>query len=1005
MLGWASKDAMRRRRLVLILVVLAGCGALLFGLFRRGASPTSAATERDTAPERRGDRKAVGAEDEGDARAPSKLPWVGAPTSISGRVQSTDGEPIADADVCVWLVSPRLPTALAREPRCTKSATDGTWIVADIPAVRVEIRASAATFVPAVYDPPGERSWIELQRGQPTRGIDLVLAPGGVEIHGIVKDISGGVIEGALLMAHADDASRAASFAKSDEDGKFSTWVAPGTTYVRATAEGYADRVKPGTAPGFTFEISMTPESVLAGRVVRASDGKPVADARVSPGARSFADHVAYTDADGRFRIDRLEPGRYKPQAELAAGFGQASQSVLLGLGQAAEDLEIRLHPMAALRGRVAVAGDASTPCDEGGVSVTGRATQHRASGETDRDGAVEIVALPADTYQVTVWCDDHLAEAKYPDVVVAEANVEDQQWSVKIGLAVRGVVVDAEGTPLARARVSVRPIGAGARAQRTTAWGEETDASGRFEAGGLLAGTYEMIATHDDHLPATTPPQVVLVDGEAPAEQRLALEAGGTIRGRVIDGQGRGVAGVNVSVTGERVWAQDARTTDDGSFVLDPVRPGDLRVVAARPGSGPLRAPGTSDDDVQGVAATVRAGEEATVELVVVDQIGKISGTVIDTDGAPVDDAFVHARRERDSAAANATRTRANVRYGEWERTSKLTEQDGAFELDGLEIGAHTLMAMRKGGGEGIAEHVETGATGVVIRLSEGGRVSGTVASSSGATPTRFEIEVEERSLGVRRRESFFETAGAWQLGELPAGKYSVSATAGEGTATAEIELADGGESSGVALVLAPKVDVSGTLVDLETGEPVAGMKVMIASRRGTARFGMASSGDMEDVSDDAGKFVVRAAPSGAVRIAVAPLSFGTSDLAYGRHSVSAVIPDGTTTHALPPIRMVRVRTDHGERAGDLGIVIREGEPTQDPEEVPLEIAVLRPGSPAAASTLKVGDVIVAVDGHDVTGDNRYLFASLTRVKQGAKVTITVKDGEPVTLVAAKPI
>ena len=202
----------------------------------------------------------------------------------------------------------------------------------------------------------------------------------------------------------------------------------------------------------------------------------------------------------------------------------------------------------------------------------------------------------------------------------------------------------------------------------------------------------------------------------------------------------------------GKRWGSGDATTADDGSFEMKAVRPGALRIVAQRGWSNDMRAPGTTDDDVQGERVQVVAGEVATVELVVEEQFGKITGKIVDADGAPVDDAFVHTTRESDSAAANEKGSRANVRWGQWNRTPSLTEQDGSFALDELEIGKHTVMAMRKGGGEGVVEHVETGATGVVITLAEGGSIAGKVALSSGGAPKRFTVSLEERSQGVWR-------------------------------------------------------------------------------------------------------------------------------------------------------------------------------------------------------------------------------------------------------------
>jgi hypothetical protein len=335
------------------------------------------------------------------------------------------------------------------------------------------------------------------------------------------------------------------------------------------------------------------------------------------------------------------------------------------------------------------------------------------------------------------------------------------------------------------------------------------------------------------------------------------------------------------------------------------------------------------------------------------------------------------------------------------------LTESDGSFALDELEIGKHTLMAMRKGGGEGVVEHVETGSSGIVIKLGEGGTISGKVKLSSGGAPKRFSISLQEPSQGVWRNEDFFQTNGVFKLADLPAGKYTVGVSATEGSSDTEVELAEGATKSDVELVLTPKVDVTGTIVDLKTGEPVPNMQVAISPRKGGGfSFNIGEGGEMEDVSDDAGRFTVRAAPAGAVRISVIPRNFMVSeDEQYGWQNKAGMIPSDNATYDIGAIRIAKSRIRGGERGGDLGITIKEGDPESEYEDIPLEIGFIRPGSPAAQSELKVGDVIVDVDGQDVTGENKYLYRTLTRVRQGETVTLGTKGGTSAKLVAGKPI
>jgi len=951
----------------------------------------------------------LGAEEVLEDPRRTRLPWNRSDLSISGRVTDESGQPIAHAQICTFATDWTLPRELEREPKCAMSRSDGSYGISGLPWILVEVIATAATFRPSHYDPPGKRDVVDLRSGQSAKQIDIVLRSGGVIVKGVVKDIAGGVIEGASVTARRRfvGSNLESSFGRSDDNGEFAIWATVGQLEVLASAYGYADGRKSGTAPGYTFELRMTPESVVAGRVVRADDGTPVADARVTVGSGRGSGGVTYTDADGHFRVDRLEPGRYKPSARTGESYGQIAESIGLGLGEVVDGLEISVHPMLALRGRIIVAGDVETPCERGSVSVTGRNTRYRHDVEVDEHGEVELAPLEPDTYEVSVTCEDFVAEANYPDVVLAEVTVERQIWRVRPGLVLRGVVVDEDGGPIARSSVSARPIDVAARAQQTHSSSERTDEHGRFALPGLIPGTYELNSYHEDYLRPETAPQVTLVAGETPEEPRIELEAGGVVTGRVIDANQRPVPGATVEAIG-RAWGtgDGAMTGDDGTFTLRRIRPGRLRVVAQREWFNDMRTPGTTDDDVQGKFVEVEAGKTAHVELVVVEQFGTITGKVVDADGGPIADAFVQSTRESDSAAASGKGARASLRFGAWLRTPSLTEADGTFALDELEVGKHTVSAMRKGGGEGVVEHVETGSTGVVIRLSEGGSIAGKVVLASGAVPKRFSIDLEDRKQAVHRRDSFFQTEGRFTLSDLPAGTYTVAASAAEGSSEGQVELGEGAKKNGIQLVLAPKVDVTGTVVDLQTGAPVPGIKVMIGPRKGSGGFFVVPGDGTEDISDESGRFKVHATPVGAVRVYLLPSEVSSSDNThYSWQRLTTTIPADVASHELQPIRIAKSRAKPGNRPVDFGFTFKEAEPDVEEDDVPLEIAIIRPGSSAADSDLKVGDVIVEVDGHDVTGENRYLYRSLTHVNPDEKVTFGVEGGGSVTLAAGESI
>jgi protocatechuate 3,4-dioxygenase beta subunit len=999
-----------RRRIVVTLALALLAAIALWWWLGRTTDDAIQATDRDDAAKLASKRR-IGAESETKTALP-RARWQERDASVAGIVREKGGGPIANADVCAWIGDDTAPSSMKREPICTTSGADGRYVIADLPPLRMLISASAAEHIPGSYEAQATDARFQLQLGQAKVGVDIELVKGGVAVRGVVKDVSGGVIEGAFVSNEwygwDDGPTRGRARTKTDEKGEFQLWLGKGGAALTASAEGYAPSSKNGPVPGFTFEILLTPESVLAGVVVRAGTGTPVANVRVSASGEWSWDGSggeAYTDEDGRFRIDRLGPGRYKPAASASDGYGRAAQSVHLGLGESSEDLRIELHPAVSIRGRVVAAGESPTPCESGNVGLQDKIAKRNFWAETNTDGTVEFLAVLPGTYEVNVWCKGKLPREQYAAVVVATEPIADLVWEVDEGLALTGIVVAPHGEPIERARVSVQAKSATPRGQVGGAWGEPTDADGRFRATGLVAGTYSVRVNVGEQpfVPPIEPPEVEVAAGKT-AEIRIVVEPAGSVEGRVLDTNNRPVADAEVSLRGDEAqWGASGSTRDDGTFTIESVRPQAYRATASIGWSNTMRAPGTKDDDVQGERVTVTAGETAKVELVVEDQSGTIVGRVVDEAGGPIDDAFVHANRESDSARKSAGSNRGNARWGGWDRKPVLTDQDGRFELTGLSPGNHTVFATRKGGGEGLTEHVEVGAREAVVRIAPRASISGTVTLSSGGAPTRFQVDVEDRSIGFEQSEEFYQTNGQWTLDELPPGNYEITVDATEGRDTDTTKLGEGEHKSGITLELTPKVDVEGTVVDLETGEPVPNIAVSISPRRGGMSFFFGGdSGAKENVSGADGKFTVLAAPTGKVRVMLMPRTWG--DETYGWNTLGATIPADAQRHTLPPLRIAKSRTTRSKRPGDLGFTLKESPPELDIEDFPVTVAFIRPGGPAATTELAIGDVVTAVDGHDVTGENRHRWFTLTRVPQGTKITLDLENGKSVDIVTAKP-
>jgi S1-C subfamily serine protease len=185
----------------------------------------------------------------------------------------------------------------------------------------------------------------------------------------------------------------------------------------------------------------------------------------------------------------------------------------------------------------------------------------------------------------------------------------------------------------------------------------------------------------------------------------------------------------------------------------------------------------------------------------------------------------------------------------------------------------------------------------------------------------------------------------------------------------------------------------VRGRVVDLE-GAPVSGLEVATDSVRG-------DESDSQSITDDAGRFELPRLPVGMVSITVGPATGQASPFGAVRIAVD-VAPDQRVIE-LAAIRVARRRIAVGGARGDLGFTIVPGKVGADPLLAALKVETVRYGGPAASGGLRLLDEIVAVDGQDVRGMNRSLYATMTEVPAGTVLKLGLARGVTVQIVAGK--
>lgn len=919
--------------------------------------------------------------------------------SISGTIHDEAGAPIARAVACANAIDHLLSASL-RALRCATTDERGHYNIAELVAASYVVHASARQFRPAPYRPtPGvDNHDFPLAPGEAKTGIDVEMKRGGAEISGTVSDASGGPIARAQVEVSKAGNSHVAAAADTDDQGRFSVWTDRGSMSVRARADGYAPTEQQARAPG-RYEIVLTPASSIAGRVVDAATGEPVAGAHVELVAEHFEKFAAAdsTDAQGAFRVDQLLPGRYTVTATTERGYGRSEGSLRVGLGQQLDGALVRLFRAPRVAGKIVIAGSGA-PCPEGIVMLREPGHPDDQIEATRRDGWWIADSVRPGTYQPAIYCTNHARREPYAPIVVGNEDITDLRWEVDPGARIRGKVVTRSGDPIDGAEIYLRRVTGN---DPGFAGSARSGRDGRFESGGLKPGTYQLSA-HSDR--GTDPPagvSVTVAEG-ATVERDLVLDDTGTLTGTVVDGAGAAVPGVSIHAWGVNgsMFSNDATSDVDGAFTLDGVPPGTYRTSAMRDMGVVVRSVRPGENTGSDPLITVEAGKTASTRIVVEARTGAIQGTVVDAAGAPVSDAYVVGVRE--SEVPGASRSEVARTREDWYGQNKpvLTAPDGRFQLARLAAGNYTVRAYRRGGGEAIAEHVAVGSS-PQLQIATTGSIEGTVRRKAGAPPPYLRISLRDTKTQYTRSEDFYMSGGHFVVRELPAGHFTLAAEVDDGRASITIDLGAGENKTGADLELTSYVVLTGRIVDHDTRKPVPGMRLFAAPSRGGGGmdFVVIEGENPESVTDDAGRFTVRRAPVGDVWIRAHPSNVESND---GGMVNEVRKLSGTGTIDLGDLQIVRRRIKQGEPVGVLGLQF-EVQPGDVPvEQRVLKIKAIDPAGPAAKTALQVGDVITTCDGVDVTGAGFHTWWTLVQAPPGTKLMIGTQRGVTLPVVLA---
>lgn len=591
---------------------------------------------------------------------------LGTAVTLAGRIEDSRHAPVPLARVVAFAES----EAQKRRLHETRSDERGAFTIGDIPPGphRLLIEApglGTASAGPIVAPDPAV----------------VVVLPG--EIRALVGRVSRNEqpVRGAKVRLGGESVLEPRS-AETDGEGRFAfTGLGPGSYVVRAELGGSVSPIVSQTvgegppASPRRLDLALAPGR-YAGGVVTDESGKPVAGASVQvdvvPPSGLWA--PVLTDGSGRWASQSLPPGTYRIRArrpgfvarraatvEIAAADGAAAPTIGVKLelvrtgritgtvvndknaplaGATVYDRLAEAEELGVIWSRLPMAAEAAA-LPSGSILPAVGAVEAAGSRRVISDGAGRFMLreVPPGRVRIEVLSAGAVPLRTSPFRLAPGGELDVGTLHVQGAIQVAGTVVDADGTPLAGARVVAAPTAAAA-----------VSSSGLYALSGgdggfslpLGVGEHRLIASDRGRADATATVRVVAGTPPPPVILRFSKVGNLVVNGVVKDTAGRplararvlarplegdvgvGAAAIPAAAAGGAVATTDA----GGSFRLTGLAPGSLRLEIVGDNYGTYRTTLVAD------AAAANGGPV----VIAVPVPGAIEGEVHEkVTGAPV--------------------------------------------------------------------------------------------------------------------------------------------------------------------------------------------------------------------------------------------------------------------------------------------------------------------------------------------------------------------------------
>jgi protocatechuate 3,4-dioxygenase beta subunit len=590
----------------------------------------------------------------------------------------------------------------------------------------------------------------------------IMLSPAACVVMGFCRDVNGAPVAGAevrvydLNVSSTDPDGSVERSSTTAGDGSFAVKnVKPGLKKIWAVRSGYASTGRPTQSltadkPELRVDFSMRPGHAISGVLVAQDTGLGVTGAYVTVKPTRLGSKANDPVARKMAEAERRRGGGVDPtsieEMRRAAADG-ASKEDMLRIQREAKEAAMRRRTEGGREAAEHVDGESTeTDADRKEHFEAARRSQEIAAQQqnmqltslsfrTDAEGRFKADGLEEGAYQITVNAPGYMP----PPIQSAETGGEAVSFSLVPNARILGRVVDEEsGQPIAAFTVGLSPTADGATVpyHMKKPFGPPKSQDGSFEYVDVRPGTYFLIAEATGFAGGRSE-QIVIGQSERREGVEIKLSRGATVRGKVVDAQGKtvadatvtleaasattgpGAAFMNIFTSQLRRDVKETRTLPDGTYRLPNILDGRYTLKVRHPDFGPFDDPNAFDVPKKGEV------ERPDVNLA---RGGGVRGRVLTKDGAPDPQAMVTISPTVAGSAFN--QRQAN------------TDTDGRFEVSGLAPGEYRVVVGMRGGQVDLGPLLQAAAFNA--------QRTGGVAPPAGMTPPKTVTLTEGQTVDV---------------------------------------------------------------------------------------------------------------------------------------------------------------------------------------------------------------------------------------------------------------